>query len=330
MKRTLMLFGLSAPLLIGGWVFAGDNRPVPPAPAAAPAKSARPAPAAPPAPPHVGAAGADPWTGPNGISIKFEGLDQIKAQVTAEVARARAEIAADMSLPADVRAAVLARMDKVTAVIERRIAKLNLSDLMNLDTQLEGLGDEIEKSMAGLEQEIKLFEKKYGRSFGKTIQASKGHFNLNLGGDDDDDADDDDNDADDDDNDADADSATVDMSAAADLDSDNLDDAVDDITDMGIDGNQRTQLSALRSAEQATTKAARERMRQASAGLRTELAKPAADLAVVNRYIDQISAEEATVRKAQLKALVAAKTVLTAAQQKKVQDAAAKAKGKTK
>ena len=325
MKRTLMLFGLSAPLLIGGWVFAGDNRPVPPAPPTAPSKSARPTPPAPPAPPHVGAVGGDPWTGPNGISLDFEGLDQIKDQVRAEVARARAEIARDTSLPADVRAAVLARMDKVTAVIERRIAKLNLSDLMNLDTQLDGLGDEIEKSMTGLEQEIKLFEKKYGRSFGKAIQASKGHFNLHLGGDDDDaDDDDHDDDTDHDDN------VTVDMSAAADLDAEDLNEAVDDITDMGIDGNQRTQLSALRSAEQATTKAARERMRQASAGLRTELAKPAADIAVVNRLIDQISAEEATIRKAQLKALVAAKTVLTAAQQKKVQDAAAKAKGKTK
>ena len=329
MRRTLMLFGLAAPLLIGGWVFAGDNRPVAPAPPVAPAKPAR------PVAPHVGAVGSDPWTAPSsstsssgstrgskGISINFDGLDQIKAQVRAAVARARADIAADTTLPADVRTAVLARMDKVTGVIERRIAKLNLSDLMNLDTQLEGLGDEIEKSMAGLEQEIKLFEKKYGRSFGKAIKASKGHFNLNLGGDDDDD----DNDADDDDDDDNG--ATVDMSAAADLDADDLDEAVDDITDMGINGNQRTQLSALRLAEQTTTKAARERMRQASAGLRAELSKSAADLAVINRYIDQISAEEATIRKAQLTALVAAKTVLTAAQQKKVQAAAAKAKAK--
>ena len=329
MRRTLMLFGLAAPLLIGGWVFAGDNRPVSPAPPAAPAKPAR------PVAPHVGAVGSDPWTAPSsstsssgstrgskGISINFDGLDQIKAQVRAAVARARADIAADTTLPADVRTAVLARMDKVTGVIERRIAKLNLSDLMNLDTQLEGLGDEIEKSMAGLEQEIKLFEKKYGRSFGKAIKASKGHFNLNLGGDDDDD----DNDADDDDDDDNG--ATVDMSAAADLDADDLDEAVDDITDMGINGNQRTQLSALRLAEQVTTTAARARMRQASAGLRAELSKSAADLAVINRYIDQISAEEATIRKAQLTALVAAKTVLTAAQQKKVQAAAAKAKAK--
>lgn len=332
MRRTLMLFGLAAPLLIGGWVFAGDNRPVSPAPPAAPAKPAR------PVAPHVGAVGPDPWTAPSsstsssgstrgskGISINFDGLDQIKAQVRAAVARARADIAADTTLPADVRTAVLARMDKVTGVIERRIAKLNLSDLMNLDTQLEGLGDEIEKSMAGLEQEIKLFEKKYGRSFGQAIAASKGHFNLHLGGDDDDNDDDADHDTSDAD---DADNATVDMSAAADLDADDLDEAVDDITDMGINGNQRTQLSALRLAEQVTTTAARARMRQASAGLRAELSKSAADLAVINRYIDQISAEEATIRKAQLTALVAAKTVLTAAQQKKVQAAAAKAKAK--
>ncbi len=321
MKRTLMLFGLSAPLLIGGWVFAGDNRPMPPAAPTAPAAPpAPPAPSTPPAPaPHVGAAGADPWGSPKGSSLNFEGLDQIKSQLTAEVARARAEIAADTSMPADVRTAVLARMDKVTAVISRRIAKLNVIDLMNLDTQLEGLGAEIEQSMAGLEQEIKVFEKKYGRSFGKAMQASKSHFNFHFGNDEDDD--------DDNDN---VNDATVDMSVAAGLDADELKDAVDDITDMGINANQRTQLSALRLAEQATTNAARERMRQASVGLRAELAKPSADITLVNRFIDQISAEEATIRKAQLKALVAAKTMLTPAQQKKVQDAAAKAKGKTK
>ena len=328
MKRTLMLFGLSAPLLIGGWVFAGDNRPVPPAPASPPRAPTNPARPAPPAPPRVGAVGSDPWVAPGGLSINFKGLDQIKAQVTAEVARARAEIAADTSLPTDVRAAVLARMDKVTAVVERRLAKLNLGDVMNLGSQLDGLGGEIEKSMAGLEQEIKLFEKKYGRSFGKAMQASKGHFNFHFSNDDaDDDDDDDDNDADD------RTRAADDITRAADDISraaDDLNEAVDDIADMGINASQRTQLSALRLAEQATTKAARERLRQASAGLRAELAKPSADITLVNRFIDQISTEEGNIRKAQLKALVAAKTMLTPVQQKKVQDAAAKAKGTSK
>jgi Spy/CpxP family protein refolding chaperone len=372
MKKTVMLVGLSVPLLLGGLVFAGGNRPV--APAAPPVPPVAAAPAA-PAAPKAPKAPKDPWSASGGTNTNFnvhiDGLDSIKDNVRDALAQARASIADDKSLPPEVRAAALARMDKVKAVLDSRLTKLNLADLANLDKQLSGLDTELAKALDGVDDEFEKLADKYGKQFAKDFDVKwskdfkhwQGKFrmgkvnsNFSITADDDDDDDDGAQDQADaardqaeaareqaeaareqaeaareqaeamsnDDDDID----TVDMSAAADLDGDDLNDAVDDITDMGIDAKQRTQLSALRHEEQATSNAARERMRQASSSLRAELAKPAADIAVVNRLIDQISVEEANVRKAQLKALVSAKAMLTAAQQKKVQDAAKKAKGK--
>jgi hypothetical protein len=343
MKKSLMLIALSAPLVIGGWVFAGPGTPTAtPRPTPTPrAMPVAPTPPTPPTPP-------DHWGSNVNVHLDLGGIKDI---VRDALIAARTGIAKDKNIPADVRSAVLARLDKVQSVITKRTANLDLSDLSNLDKQLSGLDAELNSALAGMDQEMAALTKKYGKNFSKAfnfnwskdfknwngnVHLGKVNVDFNSSTDDDDhdndiadnDPSNDDQDSDDDHDDDVGDATDVDVAAAAGLDADDLNDAVDQLDDFGVDKDQRAKLSQLRNDERSTSGAAKTRLEKASNALRAELAKTDANPTEVNRLVDQISTEEANIRKAQLKALLGAKAVLKADQQKKVQDAAKKARHK--
>lgn len=290
----------------GFWPAASDvAAPTPPAPPPPAAKTppAPPAPSAPPAPPAPGKRGG---AGGRGVSVNINGgkiqIDGVHDLVISQIDAARDSIKNNQSIPKDVRDKVVARLDKVRASVDKRLANLKISDLSQLESEMEKMGEEIEQAMDGLDKDLEKLGKDFDVKFGK-----KG-FSIFSKDDDDDDDDD---------------IQTIDT-PDVDADDDDMKDAIKDLRDMALKPDQKDKINKLRADSDASVRVAKKQMDELSAKLQTALGNPAVTDAEIGRLVDQISAQEATIRKARIQAWAQARRVLDDAQRKRVEDAAKK------
>lgn len=303
--------------MFGFWPAAGDatapstgRPPAPPTPPAPPAakppsapKSPPPAPPAPPAPPKRGGGFS---VNINNGKVQIGGLHDM---VVGQLDSARDAIRNNPQIPKDVRDKILARLDKVRAAVDKRLANLNITDLDQLESEMEKMGEEIEQAMEGLDKEMEKLGKDFGKDFGKTWGKDWGkNFNVNIGNDDDDDDDD---------------LGSIDT-PDVDADDDDMKEAIKDLRDLALKPAQKDQINKLRADSDKNVAAAKKQLDDLSAKLQTALGNPATTDAEIGRYVDQISAQEATIRKARILAWAQARRVLDEAQRKKIEDAAKK------
>ncbi len=265
--------------------------PVPPAPPASPA----PRPPAPPRPP------TPRMHGGSGVSVQIHDgkiqIDGVTDLVDSSIRSAMDSINSS-GLPADVKAKLQKRLDKVKQTVKDRLSHLDVTDLDQLGDELGKMGDDIGKEMDEFGKEME----KYGTHLGKQGQ----HWRFDA------DSDDDDDDQ---------------LPSVPDVDDqDDLDDAVRDLGDLSLKGPQRAQIQKLRADSDRQVAAAKKQLAQAEDVLQKQLDNVSASDADIARAIDAVTQQEAAIRKARILAWHNARRVLDAAQRKKVEDAAAKAK----
>ena len=272
----------------------------PPKPPATPPRG--PAPPKPPKPPRaVGGV-----SGVSGVGVSIDnGVVQVtgvREIVKAQIAAARAAITGNKQIPADVRAKILARIDKVASAVDKRLANLKLTDLDDLDDELEKMGEELEDALDGLDDDLE----KLGSMFGKNIKIDLSKMNIDHDDDDD-----------------------IDIPSAPDVDdADDSDmrDAISDLKDLALTSQQRDQIAKLRADSDKQVAASKKEIAELSEKLHTALGSATVTDAEIGKLVDQISGHEAAMRKARIVAWAQARRVLDAAQRKKVEDAAAKTK----
>ncbi|HEY4055622.1 MAG TPA: hypothetical protein VGM39_03400 [Kofleriaceae bacterium] len=328
MTRLRTLFTVALPsMLAGGLIFnAAFSRAASPSdsgwassatlvaqadPPKAPHAPHAPTPPLPPAPPvRMGGVPPVPPVPPpdGGISVTIHD-GKVSISGVADMARAQMKTARDniqkSSMPEDMKKKVLARLDKAQAAMDKRLANIKNATPDELEEQMEAMGDEISASMEGLDDEMEEMGQKMAEDAQKNMK-----FNFKFTHDDDDDDD---------------------MPSAPTLDSDDDDlrDAIGDLKDLAVTPQQRDQIVKLRADSDKTVATSKKQIDDLSDKLHTALGDKKTTDADITRMVDQISAEEAKVRKARIIAWAQARRLLDAAQQKKVDDAAKKAK-KTK
>jgi Heavy-metal resistance len=263
--------------------------------------------------------------------------------------RLRAARQAVSSLPAPVRDKVLARFDRVNAIVDRRLSRIDFNNLDTLDDQLEGLDDEIEAAMEGLSDEIEALTEHFGLSQ-KLKQLGDLRLHLHTGGSNgsggttcqgsssrvtcDTDAGDDD----------DWNISTMpipptppappvppappappsppDPPSYSDGDDDIVDVDDGDLEDLDLQlrPDQRSSLRAARQEADARVRPAREALDKLSSQLTATLRNVNVSPAQVSSLVDQISAQEATIRKARIVAWVKSRAVLDARQRTVLED----------
>jgi Heavy-metal resistance len=267
------------------------------------------------------------------------GLDGIRSLVRGRLQAARQAIAA-ADMPPPVRAKVLARFDKVNAIVDRRLSKIDFKNLDQLEAQMEGLGEEIEAVMEGLEEELEELTKADPRLRGQLKQLGK--FQMKLSGHDDGDDDDDD------------DSGwsmpvppvppvppvaavppvppvaavppvppVPPVPSYGGYDPSNLgsfDDSAFGSVDLKLRPDQRAGLKAARIQSEVQVKAATKALNRLSEQLNTALRNPNAQPAEVTGLVDAISTQEATIRKAQILSWIRARALLDPRQRKLLED----------
>jgi hypothetical protein len=300
-----------------------------------------PTPPTPPTPP------TDPWGAPSqrhqhqhqhhmSVSIhdgKVQ-IDGVRETVNDALKQARSMIESNPSIPPDVRARVLSRLDRVNGIVDRRISKLKTTDIDQLGEELGRMGEEIGNAMDGLGEDLSKLGDKIGKDVAKQIQKSFKHMAPHAVQTDDsnDSADDNkgnsDSDSDSDsDTDSDNDSATaVPTATAMDPDDDAAKQAIVKLGNLSLDSHQRAVIAQLRTDTERRVSAAKQEIDRLSDTLRVALDNPASSEAEVGRYVDQISAQEATIRKARINAWMSARRVLSDDQRAQVSGAAAAAK----
>lgn len=272
-----------------------------------PPRNLPPPPKGPPPPMPVPPKGAG-----SGISVSIDhGAIQIigvREMVKAQLVAARASISNNQHIPPGVRNKILARIDKIGAAVDKRLANLKLTDLDQLDDEMEKMGEELEEALEGLDEDLdKLGNIKLDLGKGIKIDLDKLHF-----------------DHDDDD---------FDMPDAPDVgdgDDSDMRDAISDLKDLALTQQQRDQISRLRADSDKQVAASKKQIEELSEKLHTALGNASVTDAEIGKLVDQISGHEAAMRKARIVAWAQARRMLDTAQRKKVEDAAAKARGKTK
>jgi hypothetical protein len=299
----------------GFWPAASDvAAPTPPTPKAPPAPPAPPTPPTPrtaptaptpPTPPakRGGAGGGGVSVSINNGKVQIDGLHDL---VLGQIDAARESIKNNQAIPKDVRDKVGARLDKVRATVDKRLANLKITDMDQLESEMEKMGEEIEQSMEGLDKDLEKLGKGFGKNFGKNWGKN---FNVNINGNDDDD---------DDDNIGAIDTPDVDA------DDDDMKDAIKDLRDMALKPDQKAKINKLRADSDKTVGTAKKQMDDLSQKLQTALGNPTVTDAEIGRLVDQISAQEATIRKSRIQAWAQARRELDEAQRKRVEDAAKK------
>jgi hypothetical protein len=281
----------------------------PTAPTPAPTPHTAPTPPAPPRPLKAG----------GGVSVSVHNgtiqIDGVKDMALAELDRARTMLRSNPQIPKDVRDKLLARLDKVRATLDKRLSNLKLTDLDKLGDEMEKMGEEIEQAMEGLDDDMSRLGDKLGKDLAKQLGKDFGknfgnNFHVDFDSDDDSDSDDD----------------NVAMAPDVDIDADDEDmkDAISDLRDLALKPAQRDAITKLRSDSDKSVATAKKQVDDLSAKLQTALGNPATADAEVARYVDQISAQEAVIRKARILAWVQARRVLDDGQRKKIEDAAKK------
>jgi len=298
---------------LGFWPAAGDLAgatlaqvaPTPPRPPAPP--PAHPAPPAPPAPPKHGGSGMS-VTFKDG-KIDISGVDDM---VNEQIENAKRSIE-NAPLPADAKAKLLAKLDKTKAIVAKRLANAKNLTPEQLGEEMGKMGDEIGKEMEEFGDEMA----KWGEQMEKQWGGSGHHVHIHHGkhtasADDDDDSDDD--------------TASVPMAPDVDVDTDDdaMKEAIKDLGDLALKPAQRDAIAKLRKESDKTVADAKKQLDQLSTKLHDALGNAAVTDADVAKYVDQISAQEAVIRKVRLLAWVNARRVLDDAQRKRVEDAAKK------
>jgi hypothetical protein len=308
-----------------------DGHRVPPLPPAPPPPGT-PVPPAPPVPPVPPGGWGQP---PPGTPVRGGGgrfsvtirdgkvhIDGLEGFTRQHLDHVREMIRNHPGIPQDVRDRALARLDRARAVLERRLRNLNVADLDQLGDEMEKMGEELEKAMEGLEEEMDKLGEKLGKDFAKQLgkDLAKGlRPRLRIDRDRDRDRDHDHGDDHDDDDDHDR------VAVAPDDDSDaDTRGAIRDLSDLTLRPAQRDQIVKLRASYEQQIAVARKQLDDASRRLEVALADPKASDADISRYIDQVSAHEASIRKARLLTWVNARRLLDDAQRKQVEDASRK------
>jgi hypothetical protein len=317
--RTLFTIVLPS-MLVGGLVFGpalgeahdgrGDNivaqGPTPPTPPVPPRAPTPPRPPAPPKAPHGGVT-----VNVNGNKIDISGID---GMVRGQLEGVREMIRNNPNIPPQLRDKILARIDKVRASVDKRLSKLKGKNLEQMGEELEQMGEEIEEAMDGLEEELEQLGDQLGKdlskNFGKKFKDK--NFKFKFEHDDDDDDDDDD-------------LGGVPMTPDLDdVDDGGMRDAVNDLKGMAIKPQQKEQIIKIRAEADRTVSAARSRLDELSKKLEGALADPRTNTADIERFVDQISMQEAAIRKARIVSWVKARAVLDDGQRKRIEAAAQK------
>ncbi len=276
------------------------TRPTPPAPVTPRTPGTPPRP---PMPPQRGMGGGGVSVSIHNGKVQIDGLHHM---VLAQLDRARDTLRNNPSIPKDVRDKILARLDKVRATVDKRLANIKVTDLDQLESEMEKMGEEIGQAMDGLDKDMDKLGKDFAKQFGK-------NFTVNI---------DSDKNDDDDDNLGSIDTPDVDA------DDDDMKDAIKDLRDLALKPDQKDRINKLRADSDTSVAIAKKQIDELSAKLKAALANPATSDAEIGRYVDQISAQEATIRKARIVAWAQARRVLDDAQRKRVEDAATKKRTK--
>ena len=316
MSRIQRLFSIVVPsMLAGGLIFnsalgqasAGRDESFGFWPAASDVAAPTP-PRTPPAPPTAPAPPAPPVKrggsgGGSGVSVSITNgkvqIDGLHDLVLSRIDAARDSIKNNQQIPKDVRDKVLVRIDKVRAAVDKRLANLKITDMDQLESEMEKMGEEIEQAMEGLDKD---FDK-----LGKNLKGWGKNVTVNISGDDDDDKDDD--------------IGSIDT-PDVDADDDDMKDAIKDLRDLALKPDQKDKINKLRTDSDANVRTAKKQMDDLSKKLQTALGNAAVTDAEIGRLVDQISAQEATIRKSRIQAWAQARRVLDQAQRKRIEDAA--------
>ena len=303
----------------------GPMPPMPPTPPSAAIPPVPPVPPPPPLPPHHGRSRG------HGMSMSIHDgkieIDGLEEMVQNQLERVSDILDSLPDVPSDVRDRVKTRVNAVRGTLKSRLGRLKSLDLDKLGPEMERMGDEIEKEMEGLDKDLeqfgdkfgKHFAEKFGREFGKDFGKNfgPGHGAMGYDRDNSDDADDD---ADDDDDDKGA--TALPPAVEPDLADPDMRDAIAGLKHLTLDQNQRDQLAKLRAEAERQVSDAKRELEDMSNRLHDTLGDVSADEADIAQQIDQISAKEATIRKARILAWVKARSLLDREQRKKVEAAA--------
>ncbi len=301
----------------GFWPAASDvaaptprTPPTPPTPVTPRTPPTPPTPVTPRTPPTPPTPPAKRGGAGSGVSVSITNgkvqIDGLHDMVLGQLDSARESIKNNQAIPKDVRDKVVARLDKVRATVDKRLKNLKLTDLDQLGSEMEKMGEEIEQAMEGLDKDFDTAAAKLGKDFGKKFGKS---FTVNINGDDDDDDDDD--------------IGSIDT-PDVDADDDDMKDAIKDLRDMALKPAQKDKINKLRADSDKAVGAAKKQMDDLSQKLQTALGNPAVTDAEIARLVDQISAQEATIRKSRIQAWAQARRELDEAQRKRIEDAAKK------
>jgi len=280
---------------IGFWPAASDA--TTPSTSSAPKPTPPPKGPQPPHPPRHGQIGG-------GFSI-----DGVKAMVIGQLDGVRASIKNNPNIPKDVRDKLNARLDKIRATLDKRLSNLKITDLDKFGDEMEKMGEELEDAMEGFEEEMEKVGDKLGKDIAKQVGKDLGKMDFDF---------DFDFDHDDDHN--------IPMAPNVDIDADDDDmkDAISDLKDLALNPGQRTQITKLRTDSDKAVSVARKQVDDLSTKLRIALGNPATPDAEITRLVDQISAQEAVIRKSRILAWAQARRVLDDGQRTKIEDAAKK------
>jgi len=334
MSRVRTFFTLVLPsMLVGGLVFgpalsqahdgrdnliayADDGGSSTDTPRRAPPRETAQAPVPPPRPPRPPRPPTPP-TPPGqhgGITVNVNGnkidLSGIGGMVRGQLDGAREMIRNNPNIPPKLRDKILARIDRVRATVDKRLSKLKGKGLEEMGEELEQMGDEIEEAMEGLDDELEQLGDQLGKDIGKNIGKHFKGKNFKFKFDFDDEADD---------------VGGIPMAPDLDeLDDGEMGDALDDLKGLAIKPQQREQISKIRAKADQEVAAARRQLDDLSNKFEAALGNSSTSDEDIRRYVDQISAQEAVIRKARILAWVNARRVLDDGQRKRIEAAASK------
>jgi hypothetical protein len=313
-------------------------------------------PAPPPPPPRTPPPAGDPWGGgshtshhrtthKHGISVSISPDGKVQISGVQEMVAGQIEAVREMlrnnpSIPKDVRDRVLSRLDRVNGILDRRLGNLRATDIDQLGDQMSKMGDEIEKAMEGINDDLAKLGDQWGKDFADKFSKDwqKSFKKFNFGPDklkfkfkdkDNDSDSDNDNGNSDDDNDS---SAVVPPTPPTPpvpgMDSDDpaLRTAIADLGNLSLSRDQREQLRQLRVETDRQVEAARNAINQLSDSLSTALENPSVTDREIETFVNEISKQEAQLRKARILAWVKARRALDDDQRARVVKAAAKGK----
>ena len=262
----------------------------------------------PPPPPKRGPAPPTPPATPRtGVTVSVDNgkimVSGVRELVEKQINNARKKIASDPNIPKDVRDKLTARMDRARSIVDKRLANLKVSDMDDFGDEMEKMGEELAKEMAGLEDEMEKLAESLGKAHGMKLD-------LDLDFDHDDDDDDHD----------------VPMAPDVDIDQDDKDlrDAINDLKDLAVKPTQRDAITKLRTDSDKTVSDAKKKVDDLSRKLHTALGSAGTSDAEIGTLVDQISAQEAVIRKARIVAWNQARRVLDDNQRKKIDAATPK------